>query len=207
MSTITDKIRNRIKGKGRGWVFGPADFLDIGTRAAVDQVLSRLVKQQKIRRVARGVYDFPRYDDLLQRTLSPTSDGIARVLAGDDVLFDSGATAANLLGFSTQVPARPIYLSNRTNRTLSVGKRTIKIRPAKVKLLLSASHKINMFIQALSYLGKHNIDAPIIDRSVKILSDDDINMIKKHMHALPGWLSDVVHRIDDIKHGNISRTA
>ena len=150
MSTITDKIRNRIKGKGRGWVFGPADFLDIGTRAAVDQVLSRLVKQQKIRRVARGIYDFPQYSNQLGITLSPKSDDIARVLAGDDVLFDSGATAANLLGFSTQVPARPIYLSNRTSRTLSVGKRTIKIRPVKVKLLLTASYKINLFLQALN---------------------------------------------------------
>ena len=97
MSVVTSKMYNRIKGKGRGWVFGPADFLDLGTRDAVDQVLSRLVKQDKIRRLGRGVYDFPKSDDLIG-VLSPASADVAKVIVKDDVIFHSGATAANLLG-------------------------------------------------------------------------------------------------------------
>lgn len=107
------------------------------------------MKQQKICRVARGVYDFPRYDNLLQRTLSPTSDGIARVLAGDDVLFDSGATAANLLGFSTQVPARPIYLSNRTSRAGNVLPRAaITGRNRARRMNMPARHSCRLGITA-----------------------------------------------------------
>nr|WP_290758957.1 hypothetical protein [Henriciella sp.] len=44
-----DKIKRRIIGKGRGAVFTPADFLDLGSRASVDQTLSRLTDQGVIR--------------------------------------------------------------------------------------------------------------------------------------------------------------
>lgn len=60
MASITDEITSRIKRNRRGWVCTPRDFLDIGARAAVDQVLSRLVKQGIIRRLDRGFYYYPK---------------------------------------------------------------------------------------------------------------------------------------------------
>lgn len=65
-----DKIKRRIIGKGRGAVFTPADFLDLGSRASVDQTLSRLTDQGVIRRLARGIYDYPKTSPRLGR-LSP----------------------------------------------------------------------------------------------------------------------------------------
>lgn len=32
MTSVAQKIKNRIKGKGRGWAFTPKDFLDLATR-------------------------------------------------------------------------------------------------------------------------------------------------------------------------------
>ena len=149
MSSITDQITNRIKRKKPGWVFAPKDFLDVGTRAAVDQVLSRLVKQNMIRRLDRGIYDYPKQSKLLG-TLSPTPDNIARAMASDDLVFPSGAMATNLLGLSTQVPAKASYLTNTTARLRRVAGRTIQLKRARVALMSNIPYHANLVLQALS---------------------------------------------------------
>ena len=58
---ITTKIKKRIVGNGRGSIFAPSDFFDIGSRASVDQALSRLADQGLIRRLTRGLYDYPKH--------------------------------------------------------------------------------------------------------------------------------------------------
>ena len=55
MQTIDSKLLSRIYGGGRGSVFTPNDFLDLGGRNAVDKGLSRLVMRGTIRRLARGL--------------------------------------------------------------------------------------------------------------------------------------------------------
>ena len=45
MTVVATTLIKRIRAKQRGWVFTPKDFLDVGTRVAVDQTLSRLVQK------------------------------------------------------------------------------------------------------------------------------------------------------------------
>ena len=61
MASVADKIMNRVSDQPTGWVCTPKDFVDLGSRQAVDQALSRLVKAGKLRRVSRGLYDKPRF--------------------------------------------------------------------------------------------------------------------------------------------------
>jgi len=49
-------IRRHILTLPEGGTFTTRDVLCFGTRAAVDQALSRMVKARKIRRLARGVF-------------------------------------------------------------------------------------------------------------------------------------------------------
>lgn len=206
MISITGKITQRIKRKGRGWVFGPGDFLDIGTRAAVDQVLSRLVKQDTVRRLDRGIYDYPKQHKLLG-LLSPNADGVARVLAAGDRAFPSGAMAANMLGLSTQVPAKPVYITNGTARTRTIGNQTISLRHAKVPLIKRVSDHVNLVLQALSYFGQANIDDQVIRRCATLLSDSDMVKLRSVMGRLPSWLADVIHKIEYVKDGQIQHAA
>ncbi len=60
MDTIAHKILARAKRHGAGWVFSAKHLTDLGDRAAIDQALSRLAKDSRIRRVARGLYDLPK---------------------------------------------------------------------------------------------------------------------------------------------------
>src|ERR1035441_8643945 len=79
--TIENKVLYRIRGTGGGWTFSPHDFLDLGIRPTVDSALHRLEKRGEIRRVIRGIYDYPRFSKLLDQHLSPDIDQVARALA------------------------------------------------------------------------------------------------------------------------------
>ena len=95
-------------------VLHPEGFLGIAGRDAIDQALCRLVRAGIIRRFSWGLYDIPRYSDTLKTKLSPDIDQAARAMARKNgwVIQPSGAIAANMLGLSTQVPAKVVYLSN-----------------------------------------------------------------------------------------------
>jgi hypothetical protein len=118
------RILRRIQSRKRGWIFTPDSFLDLGTRRAVDLALTRHRDSGLIRQLGRGLYDYPKIDPQLG-PLQPSTDDIARALAGRDAtrLQPSGAYAANLLGLSTQVPMKVVYLTDGRTRTVQVGKR------------------------------------------------------------------------------------
>ncbi len=201
MSTITSKIKRRIRAKGRGWVFTPKDFLDIAYRSTIDKVLARLVSIKLIRKLDRGIYDFPVKHDMLG-TLSPKMHNLARVIAaktGDDIICPSGATAANMLGLSLQVPAKSVYLTNGASRTKSINGQIVIIKHARVQLFKKVPKPVNHMLQALAYLGKANITDEIINQCSKILKENDKMVLVKIAPQIPGWISDVVHRIKDLK--------
>lgn len=208
MGTITGQIIRRIHAKRRGWVFTPKDFLDMGSRAAVDQVLSRLVKKDKIRRLDRGLYDFPKQHATLG-VLSPNVDSIAQALATQygDIAFPSGAMAANLLGLSTQVPAKPTYMTNGISRTKNVAGRIIIFKHARVPLMRRFPDRINYLLQALSYLGKDSIDNDVIQRCAKRLDLRDVNSLSQAAPQVPGWLADILQKIQSAHHGTIRQAA
>jgi hypothetical protein len=107
-----------------GTVFTPALFTNLGSRAAIDKAMQRLVARGELRRLSRGLYDKPRQDALLG-TLWPSVDAIVAALTGKDKLRlqPTGAHAANLLGLSDQVPARVEFLTDGTSRTVKAAAR------------------------------------------------------------------------------------
>src|SRR5258708_29981463 len=120
--SIESRMLARIHGRGKGSVIVPGDFLDLGSREAVDLALHRLARKGTIRRLARGVYDFPKEHPVLG-PLTPSADAVARALAGRDRtrLQPAGAYAANALGLSEQVPAKAVFLPDGPTRTVQIG--------------------------------------------------------------------------------------
>lgn len=194
MMASTEKIRRRIQHKGRGWVFSSSDFMDIAPRLNISQSLSRLAKQGTIRRLGHGIYDYPQQSKIFG-TVPPDPHAVAKVLAGDEIIFPCGAKAANMLGLSTQVPAQLVYLTNGRSRKRTTNKTTIIFEHAKVPLLPQLSDKTNLVLQALYWTDKNGIDDQIIRRCAKILSDSDIRSLYSVVGKLPGWLSDTIHKI------------
>ena len=156
--SIDYKILATIHSRGRGSVFVPADFLDLGSRQAIDIALYRLARKGTIRRLARGVYDFPKQHPVLG-PLSPSADAVARALAGRDRtrLQPAGAYAANALGLSEQVPAKAVFLTDGPSRTVKIGSTTIQLRRTTARSMAAAGRLSGLLIQALRELGKEHV--------------------------------------------------
>lgn len=199
---MADRIMKRVRAKGRGWVFTPRHFVDFGTRGAVDMALSRLAKAGDIRRVDRGIYDYPRQHDKLG-ALSPDPDSLAAALAAQsgDSLAPSGAAAANSLGLSTQVPAKASYATSGRSRTKRTGGRSLTLRHSRAPVLDNATDSANAVVQALAYLGKDQVDAEVIARFARRMDDKDMKTLLQARPQMSGWMSDVVLKIDAARHG------
>lgn len=200
--SMSDRIMKRIRAKGRGWVFTPRDFIDFGTRGAVDMALSRLAKSGDIRRIERGLYDYPRQHATLG-TLSPDPDDVATALAvqSGDRLAPSGAVAANALGLSTQVPVKASYVTSGRSRTKRAGGRSLALRHSRAPILDDASDRTNAVVQALAYLGRDQVDAEVIARFARRVDDKDMKELLRARPAMSGWMGDVVLKIDAARRG------
>lgn len=196
MNSAAKQMMSRIKRKKRGWVFTPKDFLDLSTRQNVDFVLHRLMKQGTIRRLSRGLYDYPAKHALLG-TLSADSGAIANAVARsrNDTVHMSDAMAANTLHLSTQIPAKVVYVTHDTKKTIRVGNRLISLTPTKLPLD-DKNDRTTMVLQALNYFGRYGIDDHIISKCRALLDDKDRHSLLKLSTQVRGaWLADAVRKI------------
>lgn len=186
---IDSRIVAAIHGRGRGSVFVPADFLEIGSREAVDVALHRLARQGTIRRLARGVYDFPKEHPVLGM-LAPTAEAVARALAGRDRtrLQPSGAYAANALGLSEQVPAKVVFLTDGPARTVKIGPTTIQLRRTTPKNMEAAGRLSGLLIQALRELGQEHVTQERLDHLKRTIPAEKRRQLLKDLRLAPAWM-------------------
>ena len=81
MEKLSQRIEQHIKSQGRGWAFTRKDFQEIAPTGPVGVILSRLVEGGVIRRLGRGLFDFPRNNPSLGGQLSPDMDQVAQALS------------------------------------------------------------------------------------------------------------------------------
>lgn len=195
MST-QDQIRNRLRRRGRGVVFSASDFADIGSRAAVDQALSRMTRSGAIRRLDRGVYDFPK-TSVRVGLLSPDPGRVAAAVArrtGARVQV-TGAVTAHALGLSDQVPARPVYHTDAPTRTLKAGNRTVVLRHAGRHALLGAGTISGDVYQALRFIGRDAVNNRVVDLLRSRLTDQDKRSLLRDLGTYPTWAQDVMRSV------------
>ncbi|MBX5204691.1 DUF6088 family protein [Rhizobium sp. NZLR1] len=193
----------RARASGRGGVFTPSDFLDVAARATVDQALSRLAKNGKLRRLARGLYDFPKVHPQLG-ALSPTPDDVAKALAretGSQVQI-AGARAANALGLSTQVPAKSTYLTNGPSRRVVLGKRVVDLRHASPKHLIAPGSAAGTVVQALRHVGAIRA-ADVGQIASRRLSASDKKTLASNAIQAPAWMRPTLVSIANAASGEI----
>jgi len=191
VKTIDFKLKSRIYGSGRGSAFTPNGFLDIGGRDAVDKILSRLVVKGIIRRLAWGLYDYPREHPELG-VLLPDIEKVAKALAGKDRirLQPAGAYATNLLGLSEQVPARVVFLTDGPSRTvkMKISRQEIQLRHTTPKNMAAAGRLSGLLIQALRHLGKDHITSARVEHLKRTLPIKERQRLLKDIPLAPAWM-------------------
>lgn len=191
MTGIADKIMKRVRAKGRGrWVCTPKDLLDLGSRAAVDQALSRLAKSGDLRRAARGMYDLPRISGVLKRPVPVDMDKAVAALARRDSIriMPDGIAAANQLGLTNAVPAKTSYVTDGATRDVKIGNRTVRLRHAGPSVMAWAGKSSAPVMQALRWLGPQAAsDARVAATLKRKLPDDVKKDLVRNSGSLPRW--------------------
>jgi hypothetical protein len=198
--SLAEQIRERFAGAASGQVLTPRDFLDLGSRAAIDQALTRLCRDGRLRRVGRGLYALPREHPLFGE-LSVTSDAVAAALAGRDALRlqPAGAYAANQLGLTEQVPMKLLFLTDGPTRMLRLADgREIVLKQTTPRNMQTAGRISGTVIAALRWLGRDAVDSDIIGKLRRRLSDQDKATLREDAPCAPAyWLTTALRHIAD----------
>jgi hypothetical protein len=197
-------ILDRISAQSFTGVWTPVDFLDLGSREAVDQALHRLTASKDLRRIARGLYDKPGTNRLTGKPTYPDYHHIVDALARRDQvrMVVDGITAANDLGLTDAVPARAVVLTDARLGPIKLGNLTIKFQHAAPSRLHWAGRPAMRVVQSLYWLRDllpRDMDR-IRARLVSVLQDpvhgsairDDL---RQGLSALPEWMQTIVRAL------------
>lgn len=191
----------KVRGHGRGnVVFTWKDFQDLGARGSIDQALARLAHAGKLRRVARGMYDLPRTSKLLRGPAPASTDAVLDAIRRHDQVSirPDDIAAANALGLTTAVPTQPHYRTSGGRRTIKVGNRTIKLRPAGRKLDPWLDTPASVLMQALHFLGEKSADDPTVVKALRNrLSSDAKRALADDRRYRPAWMTSVIEKVLD----------
>jgi hypothetical protein len=192
-----ERIVTRIDRFRVGKTFTAKDFLDVASRGMVDVTLASIAREGKIRRVTRGLYDVPRRNEALGGRLSPDIDEAAQTLARRYrwKIVPEGAWAANLMGMSTQVPARIAYLSDGPSTQIRIGGRSIRFKHARPQALAGSGGKPGLVVQTLRYLGKDAVNRRTILKLRRILSESERRKLVRATRFGVDWIYETARQI------------
>lgn len=198
-SDLKTALLHRVKADLPRKVWTPADFLDLGSRDAVDKALQRLTKHGTLRRVDRGLYDQPGFNVLTQKPNPPDPRSVIEAVGRRDqvrILVD-GITAANDLGLTDAVPAKIIVHTDARLRSIKLGNVTITFRLTAASKLFWAGRPAMRIVQSLHWMRDLLVrkgEAEQITRKLAKLLDDPATGpiltadLSAGLNTLPAWM-------------------
>ena len=178
--SLGKNILERIRATGPGAVFTPPDFLDLGTRAAVDQALSRQARRGALQRFARGLYTQAR-THRIWGPVPPSPEAVVEALARRD-------------GFRVVPEARgsgKVYFTDGPSRRLRIGKTVIALKHATVRRLALAAQPGGEVLLDLLALGRRGAETSARER-LQGLDPDRREALRAVRRLAPAWLSDLL---------------
>jgi len=201
--TVSSKIESIITNNSeKGKLLFVSDFSQYGNYDTVRKVLQRLTDRGKILRISKGIYYYPKTDELLG-ILYPTAAEIGKAIAKRDKarIIPTGAYAQHLLGLSTQIPMNIVYLTDGSARKVKIGNQTIIFKKTSPKNLSFESKLSSLIIQALKSKKENNITQTEKLRLTEIIrQSNEKERIKKDIQNAPVWIQKIVLEIlSDVK--------
>ena len=191
MPRLPSQIMSHAVESPEGTLLCPGALLHLGSRAAVDQALSRLARKGELMRVCQGVYVRP-----IQTRFGPRPPSTDKVLASLSALWGEtivpcGGMAANALGLTTQVPVRQVHLTSGPNRKLKLGGLVVELRHAPRWQLVAPHRPAGDAVRALAWLGPEEVEENL-GAIEKRLSSRDLEELAATRAVMPAWLAEPV---------------
>ena len=198
---IKTQVVQRINQAPAAKVWTPVDFLDLGSRDAVDKTLQRMVASNDLRRIDRGLYDQPRMNALTGQPAAPDYRSVIDAVGRRDQvrLLIDGMTAANDLGLTNAVPGQVIVHTDGRLRPIQLGKLTLQFKLTAPSKLYWAGRPAMRVVQALYWLrdglkGGAQIDQDAIQaKLIRLLQDSSQGSatrddLRSGLHTVPSWM-------------------
>jgi len=196
MSHLAEIILSAAHSLPEGGLLSAKEFLHLASRAAVDQTLSRLTREGKLMRVGRGAYAAPVLGRFGARP--PSTGAVVKAIesASGEVIVANGATEANALGLTTQVPTREVFLTSGRSRKLQLGNRTVELKHGHRWQLVLGARPAGMAIRALSWLGPEQASAALRILHSK-LPPAEWAAMRSARALLPSWMARAVGELSE----------
>lgn len=188
MQTLAETVLRYAAKLPEGKPMAAKELLHLGTRAAVDQTLSRLVRRGALLRVGRGLYVRPVESRFGGRAPSATRTVEGLAAQRGETIAVHGAVAANALGLTTQVPVREIYLTSGRSRRLNVGSQIVELRHAPSWQLILPGRSAGDVVRALAWLGPERASG-VIQKLRPRLPPAELEEIASTRSRLPTWMA------------------
>lgn len=191
MNTLSETILQQARSLPEGGILLPREFLHLGSRSAVDQAFSRLARAGRLLRVARGIYAVPISSRFGSRTPSP--EKVIRALAeqSGEIVVPHGASAANTLGLTQQVPIREVYLTSGRTRKLKLGRSEVLVKHAPHWMLALGTRPAGSAVRALAWIGPTHAGKSLALLR-RILPLSEWQMLTSTRATLPGWMAQAI---------------
>ena len=194
MSQLAQSMLSHAQSLPEGDLLSPKEFLHLGSRAAIDQTLSRLAREGKLLRVGRGAYSLPIQGRFGARPPSTKSVVEAIEATSGETVVASGAAEANALGLTTQVPTREVYLTSGRSRRLKLGDREVELKHGNRWQMMLGKRPAGKAIRALIWLGPEN--APKVMHVLRSkLPSREWEAMRQARAGLPSWMAKAVSEV------------
>ena len=194
MPSLPRQIEDYAASLPEGTPLCPSALLHLGTRAAVDQALSRLARRGRLMRICQGVYMRPIETRFGLR--SPAMEKVIPALSElwGGVIVPCGGGAANVLGLTTQVPMRLVYLTSGPSRKLWIDGQPVVLRHAPRWQLVAPNRLAGKIVRALAWLGPLEVEDGL-ERLAPGISEEDLAELASVRAVLPAWLAQPISRL------------
>lgn len=194
MSQLAQSIFSQAQSLPEGGLLSPKEFLHLGSRAAIDQTLSRLAREGKLLRLGRGAYSLPVQGRFGVRP--PSTEAVIEAIesTSGEIVVASGAAEANALGLTTQVPTREVFLTSGPSRRLKLGNREIELKHGNRWQMLLGKRPAGKAIRALIWLGPER--APMVLEVLRSkLPSQEWEAMRQARAGLPSWMAKAVSEV------------
>ena len=146
-------------------------------------------KEGLLERLAQGIYYKPKKDALLG-TLYPTIEEVVRQIAKRDKarIAPTGTMALYLLGLTTQVPLKAVYLTDGSQRAVKIGNRTIAFKRTVPKSFAVRDDLLHLIVQAFKETGQKEVSAGFLTSIQPHIVQLKDNVVQTQLKYAPVWI-------------------
>ena len=188
---MADSLYKQIMRKKAGTILMRQDFPDYHEEF-VGATLSELVATGVLLRLSQGIYYKPIITEL-GVSLPFAQEVVAAICKRDRIQYlPAGASAANQLGLSEQVPTKHVYLTNGTARMLTIGKQTIQLKRVSPSHFAFKNETLSVLRQAMKWIGQSNLTETQLQRIEQIVISIDSKVLLHDLMLFPVWARTII---------------